>query len=149
MARRRRLALFGLLGLSVTGPLSGEPVFAQGIDTLGLPGALRAIQMQIPVETQPGPLRENRRILLEPIVGGNSIGLQNTASRALTFRIEIGRQSHDLTLAPQEIMTLNVGEEPGAQVTIGSGDKFTTTQLAKGQIYLLMAKGGEWVFSGL
>ena len=149
MTRRGRNAVFSLsvvAGMSLIAPRDGT---AQNVlDTLGLPRGT-ILNSQIPVEIQPGPIPQDQRLLHEPIVNRNSIGLQNTAGRPLTFRIEIAGQSRDLTLAPQEIMTLEIGEASGAKVTIGSGDKFTTTLLAKGQIYLLKAEGDEWVFSGL
>jgi hypothetical protein len=129
---------------------ASDTVHAQTLDTLGLPSAFGdGLKAQVPAEIQPGPIPQDRRVLHEPIVNRNSIGLQNTAGRPLTFRIEIAGQLRDLTLAPQEIMTLEIGQASGAKVTIGSGDKFTTTLLAKGQIYVLKAEGDEWVFSGL
>jgi hypothetical protein len=142
----------GALSLMILAAMSlfvaGEGAAQDVLDTLGLPGRI-ILHSRIPVETQPGPIAEDRRSLSEPIVNRNSVGLQNIAGRPLTFRVEIAGRARDLTLAPQEIMTLDVGDDSGAKVTIGSGDTFTTTLLAKGQIYLLRAEGDAWVFSAL
>src|SRR5687768_14375128 len=108
MPRHTRLLLFCFAVLA--GPSLVPPALAQTVlDTLGLPdvsdGNTRPMA-RIPVDIQPGALPDDRRSLDQPIVNRNSIGLQNTASRPLSFRIEIGGQSRNLTLDPREIMTL-------------------------------------------
>lgn len=89
------------------------------------------------------------RSLSDPKVNGKSVGLFNTSSQSLSFYLTVGTERRQITLEPNEIVTVTIPENVELKGVVGTGSSDHTTTLSRGEIYLLRAQSGSWVFSRL
>ena len=88
------------------------------------------------------------RLVLDPIVAKDSLGFYNNSDQALGFKLQMGASARIITLQAREILTIKISEPAGEiRGTIGTGTSDSSSILSGGEIYVLRADSGRWVFA--
>ncbi|MHC2289860.1 hypothetical protein [Bradyrhizobium barranii] len=132
-----RNSTFNVPGLAPT-PGAVAPVVVQGPG--GTPGATMVV-----------PVTPRRRGIEDPIVSKDNIGFYNGSSdQTLKFVLMVGGAPRTVTLQPHQVMTIDV--DPRAElkgVLNTDGRDPSDTPFTSGELYVLRAEGGRWVFAKL
>ncbi|MEZ2146370.1 hypothetical protein AAE026_29350 [Bradyrhizobium sp. DN5] len=120
------------------------------------PGAVAPVVVQVPGVT-PGAttmapiVTSRRRSIEDPTVSKNNIGFYNESSdQTLKFQLLVGGASRTVTLQPHQVITIDV--DPPAElkgVLNTDGRDPSETPFSLGELYVLRAEGGKWVFAKL
>ncbi|CCD95441.1 hypothetical protein BRAO375_4300008 [Bradyrhizobium sp. ORS 375] len=86
----------------------------------------------------------------DPVVSSSSIGFYNAAEQTLKFVLFVGGTSRVVTMQPHQIATFDVETQADLRGVLNTdGNTSSGTPLNAGELYVLRAEAGRWVFAKL